>query len=108
MWWDGHSQEGWTDDDTFRSLLLDQPTQVLTCVAAVDASQISERVHEQLCIVMEDAAYDPATAARESEGGLFLDLHQLLVTLRRDLDAGTHPSTHPASVERKIDWAELS
>ncbi|TYZ62187.1 hypothetical protein PybrP1_004939 [[Pythium] brassicae (nom. inval.)] len=83
----GVADEGSKDDDTFRSLLLDQPTQVLSCVAAVDAAQVSERVHEELCVVMEDAEYDPAAAARESESGLFLDLHQLLLTLRRELQA---------------------
>ncbi|GAB9463228.1 hypothetical protein Gpo141_00000695 [Globisporangium polare] len=74
-------------DDTFRSLLLDQPEQILSLVRAIDTLRVSEAAHEQLCHVMEDAEYDPAAAARESESGLFLDLHQMLMTLRRHLEA---------------------
>lgn len=75
-------------DDTFRSLLLDQPEQILSLVRAIDTLRVSEAAHEQLCHVMENAEYDPAAAARESESGLFFDLHQALMELRRHLEAG--------------------
>lgn len=55
---------------------------------SIDTLRVSEVAHEQLCHVMEDAEYDPAAAARESESGLFLDLHQLLRKLRHHLEAG--------------------
>jgi hypothetical protein len=69
-------------------LLLDQPEQLLATVRSITPPQISEEAHEAICHVMEDAAYDPAMAARESESGLFLDLHAMLLELRRQLEAG--------------------
>ncbi|RLN56287.1 hypothetical protein BBJ28_00016059, partial [Nothophytophthora sp. Chile5] len=69
-------------DDTFRSHLLDRSDQVLAWFQSLEPQHISEGSHEQLCCVMEDADYDPAVAARESESGLFLDLHVTLAKLR--------------------------
>lgn len=75
-------------DDTFRHLLLDAPEQILERVESIDAARVSELSHEQLCRVMEEAEYDPATAARESESGLLLDLDHSVQKLRRALKAG--------------------
>ncbi|KAF1323758.1 hypothetical protein FI667_g10352, partial [Globisporangium splendens] len=55
---------------------------------------ISEEAHEAICHAMEDAAYDPTTAARESESGLFLDLHAMLLELRKQLEGGSNSQYH--------------
>lgn len=80
-------------DDAFRALVLDQPEKVLSIARSIGTQRISEYTHEQICSVMEDAEYDPATAARESESGLFLDLNTMLLELRRQLEAGMTTTT---------------
>ncbi|RLN50744.1 hypothetical protein BBJ28_00014861, partial [Nothophytophthora sp. Chile5] len=75
-------------DETFRSHLLDRSDQMLAWSQSLEPHHISEWSHEQLCCVMEDADYDPAVAARESESGLFLDLHATLAKLRIKLLQG--------------------
>jgi hypothetical protein len=75
-------------DETFRSNLLDRPEEVLALVKSLAPQEISQWSHEQLCFLMDDADYDPALAARESESGLFLDLHATLTELRRTMKQG--------------------
>ncbi|KAE9301112.1 hypothetical protein PF001_g14604 [Phytophthora fragariae] len=73
-------------DETFRSRLLDRPDDVLERVKSLAPEDMSEWSHEQLCYLMDDADYDPAAAARESESGLFLDLHATLTELRSKME----------------------
>uniref|UniRef100_H3GU26 NADH:ubiquinone oxidoreductase-like 20kDa subunit domain-containing protein n=1 Tax=Phytophthora ramorum TaxID=164328 RepID=H3GU26_PHYRM len=73
-------------DETFRSHLLDRPDEVLAQCKALTPQDISQWSHEQLCYLMDDADYDPAVAARESESGLFLDLHATLRELRNTME----------------------
>ncbi|ETM31968.1 hypothetical protein L914_20534 [Phytophthora nicotianae] len=73
-------------DETFRVHLLDRPDEVIAQFKTLVPEDISEWTHEQLCNLMDDADYDPAVAARESESGLFLDLHATLTELRSRLE----------------------
>ncbi|KAG6962168.1 hypothetical protein JG688_00008728 [Phytophthora aleatoria] len=73
-------------DETFRGHLLDRPDEILAQCKALAPEDISEWAHEQLCYLMDDADYDPALAARESESGLFLDLHATLMELRSGME----------------------
>ncbi|KAG1703461.1 hypothetical protein DVH05_007409 [Phytophthora capsici] len=73
-------------DETFRSQLLDRPDEVLAQFKSLGPEDLSHWSHEQLCSLMEDADYDPAAAARESESGLFLDLHGALTELRTRME----------------------
>lgn len=75
-------------DETFRSHLLDHPDEVLAQFKSLTPRDISQWSHEQLCYLMDDADYDPAVAARESESGLFLDLHVTLTELRSRMEQG--------------------
>ncbi|KAK1946720.1 hypothetical protein P3T76_002272 [Phytophthora citrophthora] len=73
-------------DETFRSQLLDRPDEVLAQFKSLGPEDISHWSYEQLSCLMEDADYDPAVAARESESGLFLDLHGALTELRSKME----------------------
>lgn len=75
-------------NETFRGYLLDRPDQVLELVKSLAPEDVSEWSHEQLCYLMDDADYDPAAAARESESGLFLDVHSTLTELRSKMEQG--------------------
>ncbi|KAF1774570.1 NADH-ubiquinone oxidoreductase, 20 Kd subunit [Phytophthora cactorum] len=73
-------------DESFRGHLLDRPDEILAQCKALAPEDISEWAHEQLCYLMDDTDYDPALAARESESGLFLDLHATLMELRSGME----------------------
>ncbi|KAF4315665.1 hypothetical protein BBO99_00008468 [Phytophthora kernoviae] len=82
-------------DDTFRSQLLDRPDEILDIFRALTPQDISQWDHEQICALVDDADYDPAVAARESESGLFLDLHATLMELRSKMHQGAHGKGGP-------------
>ncbi|KAF4043186.1 Universal stress protein family [Phytophthora infestans] len=73
-------------DESFRVHLLDFPDEVLAQCKTLEPEDISQLTHEQLCSLMDDADYDPALAARESESGLFLDIHTTLMELRSRME----------------------
>jgi len=76
------------DDERFRSLVLDRPDLLLERVRALEPDDVDEWRLEQLCCVMDDGDYDAAAAARESESGVFLDVHTALMALRDQIQIG--------------------
>lgn len=75
-------------DERFRSLVLDWPELLLESVRALESKDVDEWRLEQLCCVMDDGDYDAAAAARESELGVFLDVHAALTALRERIQTG--------------------
>ncbi|KAJ0395118.1 hypothetical protein ATCC90586_007748 [Pythium insidiosum] len=69
-----------------RDLLLDRPDEILRLVRTIAVDTVTDAAFDELCRVLEDAAYDPGTAARESEAGFFLDLDTALLQLLRQLE----------------------
>lgn len=81
------------DDERFRSLVLDRPDLLLERVRSLEPDDVDEWRLEQLCCVMDDGDYDAAAAARESEAGVFLDVHSALMALREQIQIGVTAST---------------
>ncbi|DBA00256.1 TPA: hypothetical protein N0F65_007900 [Lagenidium giganteum] len=77
-------------DDEFRTLVLDHSEEILQRVRGLTPEQVSDFAYERLCQIMEDAAYDPSLAARESESGMFIDMDALLQVLRKTLESNHH------------------
>ncbi|GMF50722.1 unnamed protein product [Phytophthora fragariaefolia] len=88
--------------ETFRGYLLDRPDEVLELIKSLAPDDITEWSHEQICFLMDDADYDPAVAARESESGLFLDLHVALTELRGRMRQACEESDGKSSVAQKL------
>lgn len=81
--------QGEEGDEDFRALLLGDADALLARARALRAEHVDERAHARLCGLLEDAEYDAAAAARESESGLFLDVDAALRKLCEQLRAGS-------------------
>ncbi|GLD95878.1 hypothetical protein PINS_up004556 [Pythium insidiosum] len=73
-------------DDMLRDLLLGRPDEILRLTQSIAVDAVTDAAFDELCRVLEDAAYDPGAAARESEAGFFLDLDTAFLQLLRELE----------------------